>query len=240
MQRRIQALVEERTRMVAAISHDLRTPLARIRLRAEFADDKTERDKMLRDVAEMESMIDDTLKATSDAAASEERIDVDFVSLLTGLTIDLGVEPPRFHLRGEREIRYRCAPGSIRRAFMNLINNALLYGSTARVSVALHPGEIQVDVEDDGPGIRPSSAKVFPPLSPGASRSRHTGGAGSAHDRPVHRALMAARSSSARHRAGLLARVILPTSAARNGRRLQRDAPSKGTVPISPDAGVRH
>lgn len=207
--------------MVAAISHDLRTPLARIRLRAEFADDKTEREKMLRDVAEMESMIDDTLKATSDAAGSDERIEVDFVSLITGLTIDLGVEPPSFHLRGEREIRYRCAPGAIRRAFMNLINNALLYGGTARVNVALNPGEIQVDVEDDGPGIPPiERAKVFLPfyrLEP--SRSRHTGGAGLG--------LTIAQSIVRAHGGqiilgeatggGLLARVILPTSPPDNG-----------------------
>ena len=225
MQRRIQALVEERTRMVAAISHDLRTPLARIRLRAEFADDKAERDKMLRDVAEMESMIDDTLKATSDAAASEDRIDVDFVSLLTGLTIDLGVEPPSFQLRGEREIRYRCAPGAIRRAFMNLINNAVLYGGTAHVSVDLRPGEIQVDVEDEGPGIPPvERAKVFLPfyrLEP--SRSRHTGGAGLgltiAHSivRAHGGQIVLGEASSG----GLLARVLLPTTRPGNG-----DAPS--------------
>lgn len=217
MQRRIQALVEERTRMIAAISHDLRTPLSRIRLRAEFAENATERDKMLRDIAEMESMIDDTLKATSDAAGSDVRMEVDFVSLITGLTIDLGVEPPVFHLRGAREIRYVCAPGAIRRACTNLINNALLYGGNAHVNVELRPGEIWVSVEDDGPGIPPAEReKVFLPfyrLEP--SRSRHTGGSGlglaiaqaivRAHGGHIH--LGEAASG------GLLARISLPISA---------------------------
>jgi signal transduction histidine kinase len=216
MQRRIQALVDERTRMVAAISHDLRTPLARIRLRAEFADDPAEREKMQGDIAEMESMIDDTLKATADASASEERMEVDFVSLITRLTLDLGVEPPSFQLDGAGEIRYRCAPGAIRRACMNLINNAVLYGGTARVSVARFPGEIRVDVEDDGPGIPPiERANVFLPfyrLEP--SRSRHTGGTGLGLT--IAQAIVRAHGGEVTlgeaPGGGLLARITLPTS----------------------------
>lgn len=218
MQRRIQALVEERTRMVAAISHDLRTPLARIRLRAEFAENEAERDKMLRDVAEMETMIEDTLKATSDTATVEPRMEVDFVSLLTGLTIDLGVEPPDFHLRGEREVRYICAPGAIRRACTNLINNALLYGGSARVNVELRAGELWVSIEDDGPGIPPGEReKVFLPfyrLEP--SRSRHTGGSGLGLT--IAQAIVRAHggniSLGQAASGGLLARICLPISVA--------------------------
>lgn len=230
MQRRIQALVEERTRMVAAISHDLRTPLGRIRLRAEFAENAAERDKMLRDIAEMESMIDDTLKATSDAAGSETRIEVDFVSLITGLTIDLGVEPPEFHLGGEREIRYLCAPGAIRRACMNLINNALLYGGNARVNVELRPGEIWVSIEDDGPGIAPDEReKVFLPfyrLEP--SRSRHTGGTGlgltiaQAIVRSHGGHILLAQAASG----GLLARICLPIATASGGSAARAEPPA--------------
>lgn len=218
MQRRIQALVDERTRMVAAISHDLRTPLARIRLRAEFAENEAERDKMLRDIAEMESMIADTLKATSDAAASETRIEVDFVSLITGLTIDLGIEPPDFHLRGEREIRYLCAPGAIRRACTNLINNALLYGGNVRVNVELRPDEIWVSTEDDGPGIPPAEReKVFLPfyrLEP--SRSRHTGGTGLGLTiaQAIVRAHGGQISLGQAPGGGLLARITLPLAPA--------------------------
>lgn len=218
MQRRIQALVEERTRMIAAISHDLRTPLARIRLRSEFADNESERQSILRDIAEMESMIDDTLRATSDTAMVEPRIEVDFVSLLTGLTIDLGVEPPDFQLRGERQIRYICAPGSIRRACTNLINNALIYGGSARVNVELRPPELWVSIEDDGPGIPPGEReKVFLPffrLEP--SRSRHTGGSGLGLT--IAQAIVRAHGGSIflgeAAGGGLLARICLPISMA--------------------------
>src|SRR3546814_7850126 len=86
MRNRIQSLIDDRTRMLAAMSHDFRTPLTRLRLRVEFFPESPERSKMLRDIADMEEMVDATLRFINDGVADEHREAVDFVSLLTDLS----------------------------------------------------------------------------------------------------------------------------------------------------------
>jgi len=180
MQERVKTLLEDRTRMVAAMSHDFRTPLTRMRLRAEYVANERERKKMFEDIADMESMISSTLRFVEDELADEPRFRVEFVSLLSELARELGVAPPQVNLHGLNELTCLCSPVALKRAFTNLINNALIYGRGVTIRLDLQPNELLVCIDDPGPGIPESEQeKVFLPfyrLEP--SRCRNTGGTG--------------------------------------------------------------
>lgn len=214
MRDRIQSLIDDRTRMLAAMSHDFRTPLTRLRLRVEFFPESPERNKMLRDIADMEEMVDATLRFINDGVADEHREAVDFVSLLTELSIDLETELPEFELNGVRTVRVTCAPVSIRRAFTNLINNAKQYGHGAQIAVSLTPNEVIVEVRDHGPGVPEAEREnVFQPfyrLEPSRSRESGGSGLGLAIARSVIRAHGGDISLHDAPGGGLLARVHLP------------------------------
>jgi signal transduction histidine kinase len=172
--------VEDRARMLAAVSHDLRTPLTRLRLRAETIPDPEERAKAQGDIVEMEKMIAETLAfARADAMQSPpERFDLAaLVQTLIDERVDLGREasyegPTSFVVEGRA--------GAIKRALANLIDNALAYGERAGVTLRALDDRIEVAVADEGPGIPPDQMEqVFRPFFRiEASRSRETGGAG--------------------------------------------------------------
>jgi len=180
MQQRVKNLVEDRTRMVAAISHDFRTPLTRMRLRAEYIGNERERNNMFEDIADMECMISSTLRFVEDELTEEPRFRVEFVSLLSELAQELGVSPPQVNLHGLSELTYLCSPVALKRAFTNLINNALMYGRCAIIRVDLQPNDLLVCIDDQGPGIpEPEREKVFLPFyRQEPSRCRNTGGTG--------------------------------------------------------------
>ena len=180
MQDRIRTLVDDRTRMLAAMSHDFRTPLTRLRLRAEFLSDPEDRRKMLRDIADMEAMVASTLRFISDGRTEELRESVDFVSLLTEVCLEMDLEPPQFRLQGARLVRVVCAPVAMRRAFTNLLENAKAYASAIDVKVGCHVDKVVVDIIDNGPGIPETEYEnVFKPYYRiDASRNRRTGGSG--------------------------------------------------------------
>lgn len=181
MQARIRRFVEDRTQMVAAISHDLGTPITRLRLRAEFVEDETQREKVLADLDEMEKMVFSTLSLARDESTGEPRAMVDLRTLLqracdgvadTGHTVALEA--------GEDAVPYGCQPVALRRALTNLIENAVKYGHRARVSLAGRQDGISIRIDDDGPGIPEELHEdVFKPFRRlEVSRSRETGGAG--------------------------------------------------------------
>jgi signal transduction histidine kinase len=180
MRDRIRTMVEDRTRMLAAMSHDLRTPLTRLRLRAEYVSPGEERERMLRDIADMEEMVAASLSFIGDGVEADQREPVDFISLLTDLCLDLDQEPPEFHLQGARRIRVLAAPVALRRAFTNLIDNARKYAGGAEIRVDCRGAEVITDITDHGPGIPPEEYenvfKSYYRLEP--SRSRRTGGYG--------------------------------------------------------------
>ena len=181
MQKRLRSFIEDRTQMLAAISHDLRTPITRMRLRAEFVEDEEQRDKMLRDLDEMEAMIAATLSFARDDATREERVQIDLADLLQslcdqaadggGLTADY---------TGPRRLAMFGAPMALKRAFSNLIDNALKYGHAAHVALDAGEGEVVIAIADDGPGIPDNQLdKVFAAFyRVESSRSRETGGVG--------------------------------------------------------------
>ncbi len=214
MQKRLRSYIEDRTQMLAAISHDLRTPITRMRLRAEFVEEGEQRDKMLRDLDEMEAMIAATLSFARDDATREERVQIDLADLLQSLcdeAVDGGGEA---EYAGPRRLAMFGAPVALKRAFSNLIGNALKYGQAARVSLQQGEAEITVLVEDEGTGIPEDQLeKVFAAFyRVEGSRSRETGGVGLglAVVRSILRAHGGDITLANRPEGGLRATVTLP------------------------------
>ncbi len=180
MQRRLRAMISDRTQMLAAISHDLRTPITRLRLRAEFVDDGEQRAKMLADLAEMEAMIAATLAFAREDSNAEPRRDLDLAVLVQSVcddAVDVGREVV---YTGTARASYSGRPLALKRVLGNLIDNAVRYGARARVALEVTPERFVITVEDDGPGIPESEfERVFEPFyRVEASRSRDSGGAG--------------------------------------------------------------
>ena len=180
MQTRLFRFVEDRTRMLAAIGHDLRTPLTSLRLRAEFVADPDVQQKMLETIDEIQAMTEATIAFARGEATVEDTRAVDLNALVGSLCDDLSeMNQPVTYADGGK-LTYRCRPASLRRAIRNIIENAVRYGGDARV--CLHHGAQSIDivVEDNGPGIPDSlHEQVFAPFYRlEESRNRETGGVG--------------------------------------------------------------
>jgi len=180
MTARIRRLVDDRTLMLAAISHDLKTMLTRLRLRAEFIDDGEQQAKAIADLDEMQAMLEATLSFARDDAADEAPVRVDLAALLQSLTADAADADEAASYDGPDRLGLLGRPVALRRCFANLIDNALRYGGEAEVALAVSEGEAIVSVADRGPGIaRELRERVFDPFfRVEASRSRETGGSG--------------------------------------------------------------
>jgi signal transduction histidine kinase len=180
MQTRLRRLVENRTRMLAAISHDLRTPLTLLRLRAEGVENEEEREKMLATIADMNAMIDATLSFARDEATAEPRRRTDLTALLASIVDDMADASMPVTMEPAPPLVADCRPAALKRAITNLIDNAVKYGKVARASILAIPGAIEIIIDDDGPGIPEEELlRVFQPFyRVEGSRSRETGGIG--------------------------------------------------------------
>ncbi|OWJ55915.1 sensor histidine kinase [Inquilinus limosus] len=180
MQERLQRFVKDRTRMLAAIGHDLRTPLTSLRLRAEFVADAEEREKMLATIAEVQKMTEATLAFAREEATAEGTRTVDLSALVESLCDDLAELGQDVTVQEGPRISYRCRPDALRRAIRNLVENAVRYGERARVHVARAGDGIEIVIEDDGPGIPADvGEQVFAPFFRiENSRNLETGGVG--------------------------------------------------------------
>ncbi len=179
---RIRRAVAERTFMLTAISHDLRTPITRMRLRAEFMDDDALRAKMLADLDELEALVSATLAFGRDSLGGEAAVTLDLAELLRSVLDDAADArtegPAGLSYDGPRSLAIEGRPTALRRAFANLVGNAVAYGGAARVSLGLNP--VTVTIDDDGPGIPAADrARVMEPfVRLEGSRNRSTGGIG--------------------------------------------------------------
>ena len=180
MQRRLAAFIRDRTQMLAAISHDLRTPITRLRLRADFVEDEEQRRKMLADLEQMETMIASTLTFAHDEADREPHRPFDLAVLLQDLCNEASDSGHVVVYRGAPAVTYTGRPVALKRVFANLIDNALKYGGNAEVSLVKAGDRVTVTVEDNGPGIPEDKfERVFQPFYRlEGSRSRDTGGVG--------------------------------------------------------------
>lgn len=165
MQLRLQRFLEDRTQMLAAISHDLRAPLARLRLRIELVADREQQQKMFGDLEAMNAMIDSTLAFARDEARQEPRSLVDLGILVGDVCEDAGDSGGQVSYVGRRGVDISCRPTMMRRAVANLVDNAVKYGGGARVNIVCDDDRVTVVVDDDGPGIPPEEQeKVFAPF----------------------------------------------------------------------------
>ncbi|MBM3733843.1 MAG: HAMP domain-containing protein [Acidimicrobiia bacterium] len=180
MRERIRRFVEDRTRMVAAISHDLRTPITRLRLRAELMEEGPARTKMLADLDEMERMVSATLAFARDDAQTKMRAPVDLAGLLRGLVTDGEARGLKSAYAGPSSLTVTGDELALKRVFANLLENAWRYGGATRVTLRAGSGAAEVVVDDDGPGIPEAEQdNVFRPFYRlEGSRSRETGGVG--------------------------------------------------------------
>lgn len=177
MQARVSNLLGEKDVMLGAIGHDLKTPLAALRVRIESVDDDDERERMAATIDEMVTILDDILTLARLGKSGEPLQSVDIGAMIETVTSDFAaVEVASPDKRYVADVR----PVLIRRALRNLIGNAITYGNRAVITLREEGGLIFVDIDDNGPGIDPALAEnMFEPFTRAErSRSRSTGGSG--------------------------------------------------------------
>lgn len=180
MQQRLTQFVSDRTQMLAAVGHDMRTPLTSLRLRVEMVDDDELRLPMVRIIDEMRQMIEATLDFARDDAHAEEARSVDLVALLEAIADDFAANGPEIAVHGPDQLPVRCHPLRLKRAITNLLENAIRYGGGAQIGVSLVEDSVVITIDDNGPGIPESElTAVFEPfVRLDNSRSAEMGGVG--------------------------------------------------------------
>jgi signal transduction histidine kinase len=180
MQARVRNYLLERAELLRAVSHDLKTPITRMRLRAEMLDDATLRGKFLRDLEEMEAMVGSSLEFFRSLGHEPRRQPIDVAALVESIAEDWRAMGGSVELRGTALAPYPGHPEALRRCIDNLVGNAIRYGERARIAIEDDAQRLTIRVEDDGPGI-PAEAleRVFEPFYRlEASRNRASGGSG--------------------------------------------------------------
>ncbi|WP_193170030.1 ATP-binding protein [Nisaea nitritireducens] len=180
MQHELKRFVDDRLQMVAAISHDLRTPLTRLRLFAEYLPDQEQRRMVLADIGDMEAIVSSTMTFASHQLNKERTGTVDLASLLISICDTASDAGGTVTYVGPDHAPVSCQPVAIRRAFTNLIDNGCKYATSVRVTLNVTAELVRVTVSDDGPGIPAEQveAALRPFVRLEASRNRDTGGSG--------------------------------------------------------------
>lgn len=180
MQDRLTRFIEDRTRILAAMSHDLKTPITRMRLRAELMDDEEMRRHFEGDLKEMEEMVKHTLEFMRGLGGGEERQPVNVMALLESLQSDNEAMGRCVRIEGQADAPYIGVVSLLKRCLANLVDNAVIYGNLATVKVEDSASTLTIRVRDEGRGIPENELeKVFEPFYRlEGSRSRATGGTG--------------------------------------------------------------
>lgn len=181
MQARIRQHIGQRTQMLAAITHDLQTPLTRLRLRLEKVSDAELRDKLIGDLSAMQAMVREGLELARSMDSTEAMRELDLDSLLDSVCSDAADAGQKVSLQGQARMAVMARPATLRRCLVNLIDNAVKYGHSAQVTVERGADDSAcIRIRDAGPGIAPDQLdKVFEPFYRiDTSRSRDTGGTG--------------------------------------------------------------
>lgn len=227
MQSQIQRFLAHRTLMLAAISHDLRTPLTRMRLRGELIDDADQQARLFRDVDEMQAMVDGALAFFRDGAITETRTHFDLSQMLMTIVNDYTDRQIEVQYRGPSHAIYEGRPLALKRAITNLVENALKYATPPSLELLQEGSAYVVVIRDRGPGIpKHALENVFLPYYRlEKSRNRNTGGVGLGLT--VVRAIVQGHGGEVTLKnsfaGGLESRVLLPmTSEARENARSKR------------------
>jgi len=213
MQDRLTRFVADRTRVLAALGHDLRSPLTAMRVHSEMVEEDETRESLVATVEEMQSMVEATLTFAKGLSGNEPMQDVDLQSFLEALRGDMVVP---FVLSDGPEVTVRLRPNAIRRALRNVIENAVRYGGSATLGWISAEGEIEISVTDRGPGIPTAELeRIFDPFFRlEESRSLETGGHGLGLS--IARSILRAQGgeiSLANHPdGGLIATIRLPVA----------------------------
>ena len=180
MRGRLDRYVRDRTAMLAAVSHDLRTPITSLRLHAEFVEDGETRAKIVAALDEMQRMAEDALAFIREDMRREETLTVDLHALLDSVAADLSELGHDIAVADSGRVVVACRPVALRRALRNLLENAAAYGALATARIDRDGSGVRVVIEDEGPGIPEDDLeRVFEPfVRLEASRSRDTGGSG--------------------------------------------------------------
>ncbi|WP_246860710.1 ATP-binding protein [Noviherbaspirillum sp. UKPF54] len=180
MQARIRHHIRQRAHILAAITHDLQTPLTRLRLRLEKVDDAELRAKLISDLSAMQSMVREGLDLARSMDLAEAMQPLDLDSLIDSVCADAADAGQHVTASGATSVSLLARPTALRRCLTNLIDNAVKYGHSAQVSAAREDGMAVICIRDDGPGIPEAELeKVFDPFYRlESSRSRDTGGTG--------------------------------------------------------------
>lgn len=220
MQTRINRAMTDRTQLLAAISHDLRTPITTLRLRAEMVDDTELRERMLVTLDEMQALTEAGLLLARGTASEEPTRPVDLVALIQSIADDFADQGREVCIAPAPPLVQRCRKGAMTRALRNLVENALRYGEEAEIAIAASPETVTITIDDHGPGLPAAMLeRVFEPFFRlDASRSPETGGSGLglAIARAIIRGhggdiVLANRPTEGGTMAGLRATVQLPT-----------------------------
>ncbi|WP_430641468.1 sensor histidine kinase [Bradyrhizobium centrolobii] len=160
MRERITALMNDRTRMLAAISHDLRTPITRLRLRSEYIDDSTQRAQTLRDLDQMQSMLESVLSLLRSESAVKPTL-VDLAALVQMVCEQFSDCGHAVTYQGPDRAAMTARPDEIIRAVGNLVENATRFGTEVTVALSIADDQIIIEVCDDGPGIPDESKSAM-------------------------------------------------------------------------------
>ena len=218
MQRKLQRFLEDRTLMLAGVSHDLRTPITRLKLRAEFVKRRGPASEGNCGPNEMERMIVGFLAFAKDDHSVDTTTTADLVSILQSICDEMSDDGLSVSFDGTRRIPLLCRPDSLRRCFFNVIDNAVRYGNRAIVHLEIKGDEVSVLVDDFGPGIAEElQDAVFRPFfRVDASRNAESGGSGLGLSvaRTIARAHGGDISLQNRAGGGLRIKIVLPKNVA--------------------------
>jgi len=180
MQQRLGRFIGDRSRILAAVSHDLKTPITRLRLRSEMLEDKALRNKFQKDLDDMERMVSETLDFMRGTEVQEQSRPIDMVALIESLRDDAHDAGWPLEIRAAHAQPYVGKPVALRRCLTNLIENAVRYGKRANIEIRDDIRELCFVISDDGAGVPEAELeRLFDPFYRlEASRSQHTGGSG--------------------------------------------------------------
>ena len=214
MQARITTLIEGRTRALAGVGHDLRTPIARLRLRTDMIDDPQVRKAFAGDLVEIEGMLNSLLAYFGRDVDPEARSRVDLAVMLSSMVDELADEGKPAEYQGPDHCEAVCRKSEIKRAVSNLIENAIHYGGRAIVGLRIEGPDAAITVDDEGPGIPEDAIAMAcePFVRLDAARARNTNGLGLGLSIVTHAAASAGGRFSLANRpeGGLRATLVLP------------------------------